>query len=329
MSLPTNRGLNLLLFVHHKRRYTIMDSGIDTPEIENEIVQPDEVVVTDSEATEATPQAEATEQEELYIEGEADQEQAKTSMTKEQSYAAFKKEKAKRQRKNEQLEAEKVERERLQRELEELKSTVGKIAKGKPPSLDQFDYDEDQYQKAVREYYSEPKAESKPSVDAQPQQSQSNDEADFYLYQQEQELAKKMPQYTDHKNGFIEKLTKQYNEPDTDNAIAFLSDIARHKKVDIAKAITAMNASPALIGELYAANNNPIIIGDILAKAAGKVKTRSHKPIDTQPEPSINNSGPIDNSAGTVAKLRAQWVKDKSTASYNAYMKAKKRQGEQ
>jgi hypothetical protein len=301
-----------------------MDSGNDTSEAQKETVQPDEVVVTDSEATEATPQAEATEQEEFYVEEEADQEQANTGMSKEQSYAAFRKEKEKRQRKNEQLEAEKAEREKIQRELDELKATVGKIKKGKPPTLEQFDFDEDQYQNAVKEYYSgTPKA--KETVEAKSEeQKPSNDEADFYLYQREQELTEKMPQYTSAKQGFIDKLTNQFNESNTDVAIGFLSDIARHKKVDIAKAITAMNEVPSLINELYAANNNPIIIGDILEKAAKKVKVRSNKPIDTQPEPSINNSGPIDNSSEKVKKLRAQWVKDKSTASYNAYQKAKK-----
>ena len=43
-----------------------MDSG-NTPEIKEAVVQPDETVVVDSEATEATPQAEATEETELYI----------------------------------------------------------------------------------------------------------------------------------------------------------------------------------------------------------------------------------------------------------------------
>jgi hypothetical protein len=37
-----------------------MDSGKDTSETQKETVQPDEVVVTDSETTEAKPQAEAT-----------------------------------------------------------------------------------------------------------------------------------------------------------------------------------------------------------------------------------------------------------------------------
>lgn len=301
-----------------------MDSGNNTLEIQEDAVQPDKVVVTESEATEAKPQAEATEQEEFYIEEEADQQQANTSMTKEQSYAAFRKEKEKRQRKNDQLEAEKAEREKIQRELDELRATVGSIKKGSPPTLEQFDYDESKYENAVKEYYSAPQAKTKAKAQEETQ-APSNDEADFYLYQREQDLAEKMPQYNEAKQGFINKLKSQYNEPNADNALAFLSEIARHKKVDIAKAIAAMNQVPSLIGDLYSANNNAIVIGDILEKAAKKVKVRSHKSIDTKPEPEINNSGPIDNATGTIAKLRAEWVKDSSnTAKYSAYMNAKK-----
>ena len=157
-----------------------MDSGIDTSEAQNEIVQPDDVVVTDSEATEATPQAEATEQEEFYVEEEADQEQAKTSMTKEQSYAAFRKEKEKRQRKNEQLKEEQEARNKLERELAELKATVGNITKGKPPTLEQFDFDEVQYQNAMKEYYATPEVKQAENQSSEPEKKVSgNDEADF------------------------------------------------------------------------------------------------------------------------------------------------------
>lgn len=303
-----------------------MDSGNNTSEVQKETAQPDEVVVTDSEATEAIPQATATEAEEFYIEEEGDQEQPNTSMTKEQSYAAFRKEKEKRQRKNELLKAEQDKANKLQSELDELKATVGKITKGKPPTLEQFEFDEGQYQNAMKEYYNAPQA--KPKAKAQEEtQTPSTDEADFYLYQREQELTEKMPQYSKSKDGFVDKLKNQFNEPDTDNALAFISSIAKDAKVDVAKAIYAMNEKPDLINELYASNNNPIVIGRILEKAASKVKLRSHKPIDTKPEPNITNSGPIDNSSEKVKKLRDKWKENPSTTNYNAYMKAKQ-QGE-
>lgn len=301
-----------------------MDSGNNISEMENETVQPGDVVVTDSETTEAKPQADDTEQEEFYIEEEADQEQANTGMTKEQSYAAFRKEKEKRQRKNEQLEAEKTEKERLRKELEELKSTVSNITKGKPPTLESCDYDEEVFQQKTQEYYKAPQAktEDKPVTESK---KQSNDEADFYLYQKEQDLTQKLPSYTDKKESFVNKLKAQFNEPNPEAALAFLSDMARFKKVDIAKAIFAMESNDSLIAELYQANNNQIVIGDILERAANKVKLRTKKKIDTQPEPEITNSGPIDGSSATVKKLREQWVKDKTTASYNAYIAAKRK----
>ena len=44
-----------------------MDSGNNTLEIQEDAVQPDKGVVTESEANKAKPQGEATEQEEFYI----------------------------------------------------------------------------------------------------------------------------------------------------------------------------------------------------------------------------------------------------------------------
>ena len=133
----------------------------NTTEIINDEVQPDEVVETESELIESNPQDEKTEPTELYVEDEGDQEKPKkTNMTQEQSYAAFRKEQDKRKRKNEELEREKKASADLRRELDELKSTVGKMSKGSPPKIADFDYDDDSYQEATKKYYSTPQDEA-------------------------------------------------------------------------------------------------------------------------------------------------------------------------
>ena len=170
-------------------------------------------------------------------------------MTKEQSYAGFRKEKEKRQRKLYQLEAEKAEREKIPRELDEVKATVGSIKKGSPPTLEQFEYGENKYENAVKEYYSAPQA--KPKAKAQEEtQAPSKDEADFYVYQRGQDLAEKMPHYNEAEQGFINKLKSQNNEPNADNTLYFLSDTERHKKVQIAKDKAVMNQAHGLNGGL-------------------------------------------------------------------------------
>lgn len=299
------------------------DSLENMADTQNEVTQPVDDVVSEAEAT-SSPQA-GNEETELYVETEGDHEQPKTNMSQEQAYAAFRKEKEKRQRKNEELQQEQIERKRLEDELKELKSTVGKITKGAPPTLESCDYDEAVYQQKVKEYYS-PSEAKKPEVKQEQQQQQSNpelDQAEFYLYQSEQELSKQLPDYDQNKSELVEKI-KQFGG--NDQTMIYLANIAKQAGVDIAKANVAMNKNPSLLMELNTAaqTNNQFAIADVLKKAASKVQTRQRKPIDTQPEPSINSSGPIDSMAKAVEKAKAAWIADGTVANYNAYKALKK-----
>lgn len=299
----------------------------NTIEAQNETVQPEEVVVTDSEATEATPQAEATEEQEFYVDDSSDNQETsrKTEMTQAQAYAAFQKKKEQSaKRKKELEEAERREAEKDKR-IAALEEQVGKITKGKPPTLEQFDYDEDRFQKATREYYSAPSTNPTKQEEAEQQQGKSpvNDEAEFYLYQKEQELSKAIPAYDDAKNSLINSL-KERGFSDTNASITYLSEISRQKGLDVAKVIFAMSKSPKIIDAISAAGNNAFAVADILTDAEGKVKTRSKKKIDSQPEPDIKSSGAIDNHQKLVAKAKAKWMGDGSIKSFNEYKAAKK-----
>ena len=117
------------------------DSLENMAEMQSEIDQPNNGVAPELE--ENTPPQGDTEEMELVIEAEGDQlEEPKTNMSQEQAYAAFRKEKEKRQRKNEELEAAaKREKELLER-ISKLEGTVGGITKGAPPTLESCDWDE-------------------------------------------------------------------------------------------------------------------------------------------------------------------------------------------
>ena len=299
------------------------DSLENMADTQNEVTQPVDAVVAETEEV-SSPQTDDVETE-LYVETEGDHEQPKTNMSQEQAYAAFRKEKEKRQRKNEELQREKDQRERLERELNELKGTVGKLTKGAPPTLESCDYDEDVFNQRIRDYYSQPEAKQ-PEVKQEQQQQQSSpelDQAEFYLYQSEQELSKQLPDYEQNKSELVEKI-KQFGG--NDQTMIYLANIAKQAGVDIAKANVAMNKIPSLLMELNTAaqSNNQFAIADVLKKAASKVQTRQRKPIDTQPEPSINSSGPIDNMANAVEKAKAAWIADGTVANYNAYKALKK-----
>ena len=299
-----------------------MDSG-NTPEIKEEVAQPDETVVVDSEATKATPQAEATEETELYIEEEADQEQAKHGMSQSQSYAAFQKEKEKRKKKQLEIDEGKTERAAMQATIDKLQETVGKITKGAVPTLESCDFDESQYATKMQEYYSTPgKPAKQEAATPQAQNNVQNDEAEYSLYQQEQALTKELPDYEEAKASFMNTVKSKYGVKDPSATVAMIADISKQTNVDAAKVIYAMNKIPALIGELNSCNN-PFAMAKVLEKAASKIKSRVKVPITTQPEPEINNTGPIDNSSGTVAKLYKAWQENSSLDNYKRYMKAK------
>lgn len=300
-----------------------MDSGNET---ETNVIddQPIDAVVADIEITEATPQAKATDTQELYVDDEeGDQEKPKSNMSQEQAYAAFRKEQDKRKRKNIELDEEKAERAKLQREVDELKATVGDISKKKVPTLEDCDYDEDRYQQSVQEYYSKPKdspVDKKATND--PVNNQANDEAEFYLYQREQELTKVLPEYDKAKDELTSVLKEKYKVASPEMVFMHYSDIAKQNGIDIAKSLLAMNKVPSILEELNK-TSNPFAIAKILEKAAGKVKSRSAKSIDTQPEPNITNKGQIDNAQGTVDKLYKAWKAKPSLDNHRRYMAAK------
>ena len=297
----------------------------DTIEAQNETVQPEEVVVTDSEATEATPQAEATEEQEFYVDDSSDDQETsrKTEMTQAQAYAAFQKKKKQSAERLKKINEDAERIERIERENAELKAAVGKISRGEMP--EPYDYDDKHaYYKALKEWESKGQpSETVKQAEAAPEQKPANDEAEFYLYQKEQELSKAIPAYDDAKNSLINSL-KERGFSDTNASITYLSEISRQKGLDVAKVIFAMSKSPKIIDAISAAGNNAFAVADILADAEGKVKTRSKKKIDSQPEPDIKSSGAIDNATKALQKAKEKWISSKSGADFLAYQAAKK-----
>lgn len=298
-----------------------MDNGIDKPEIG------DQSQNHDSEPQEAQGKQEAQE-DAIYID-EAEGDHKKPTMSPEQLRAAWRKEKEKRQEKQRQIDADREEKERLKREIDELKSKVGEISRGSVPTLENCNYDEELFSQKVREYYSgQQSSQAQPSQDSQPAQQnnsyQVSDEAQYYLFQKEQEIMQSMPGYPEAKKGVEEHLLKLGIE-DSQAVFGYLSDVARFKKADIAKTIVAIDKKPEILQELIDAGDNQILVAEIVAEAASKVKTRTKKAVDSEPEPSLHNKGPIDATAAQVEKLRDRWAKSGKASDYAAYKAAKQK----
>ncbi len=301
-----------------------MDTG-NAIEPQSEVIQPVSSVVENTEVNESTPQDSSIEEQELYVDDSSDDQASshKTEMTQAQAYAAFQKKKKQSAQRKEDLEASTAREHKLQSELDELKATVGSMTKGKAPTLEGCGFDEDAYQNQMKEYYSAPTATSKkkeaaPAATSNP----ANDEAEFYLYEREQALTKLIPDYEQAKTNVIGSFA-QYGIKDSGAAMSYLANIARQKKVDIAKVVVAMDKMPHILDSIIKAGNNDFAVADILESAAGKVKTRDKKRIDSKPEPELNNNGPIDNSAMTVDKLYTAWRKEPNLANHKRYIAAK------
>jgi hypothetical protein len=88
-----------------------------------------------------------------------------------------------------------------------------------------------------------------------------------------------------------------------------MANIAIQTNVDMARAVLAMNRNPVLIQQLVTAYpRGPFAVEAVLKDAEKKIQTRQRKRLDSQPEPTINNSGSMDNKSTAVAKARQAWI---------------------
>ena len=299
-----------------------MDSGNNIADTEAEVIQPNEVVATELEATEAKPQAEATEETELYVDVEDGQQTS--NMSQEQAYAAWKKEKDKRKKKQELIDKQQQELQELRSQVSELSGVVSKVSKGPKPTLEQYDYDEDKFYAAVEQYNSAaqttPQASTVKEVAQQGQKPLANDAAEFHLYQSEQKLIEKFSDYPEAKEAVKETFSSLGVEGD--KAINIMANVAQQGGVDIAKVILAANKVPGLITKL-AQSNSDIQLFNLMKEAESKIKVRASKKIDSIPNPDIKSNGPVDNSSAAYEKARQEYVANSTIANFKKMQAAK------
>ncbi len=299
-----------------------MDSGNNIAETEAEVIQPSEAVAAELETTEATPQAEATEETELYVDVEDGQQTS--NMSQEQAYAAWKKEKDKRKKKQELIDKQQQELQELRNQVSELSGAVSKVSKGPRPTLEQYDYDEDKFYAAVEQYNSTaqtaPQASTNKEV-AQPEQKPlTNDAAEFHLYQSEQKLIEKFSDYPEAKEAVKEAFTSLGLEGD--KAINIMANVAQQGGVDIAKVIMVANKVPGTVAKL-AQSNSDIQLFNLMKEAESKIKVRASKKIDSIPNPDIKTNGPVDNSSAAYEKARQEYVANSTIANFKKMQAAK------
>lgn len=300
-----------------------MDSG-NMPDTQGDNSQPVDVVVTDTEATEATPQAEATEETELYVEGEGDQQEAPNKMDERHTRAAWKEEKRKRKEKTELHKAEKERADRLEKRLEEVTSRVDNISRGDRPDPFEFDSKESYY-KADEEWRNHGRGTSTPKAEpAKVNGVQLSDDQEWHLHNSETGLRKQIKDYDDAKGRVNERLGAAFNMPDaviTDE----LAQIAHTYGVDPAKAFYALDRMPGKVDEIVRYAQNPPQVGRILRDLESKVKVRERKNITTKPDPTIKGGGSVNMLQKEVANAFDKYKEDPTQRNHALLQAARKR----
>lgn len=300
-----------------------MDSGNMTETL-GETVQPDEVVVTESEVTEATPQAEDTEELEVIVDVEGDQQEEPNKMDERQTRAAWKEEKRKRKEKAEIAKAEKERADRLEKRLEEMESKVSEVTRGKRPST--YDYDSDEeFDAAYDEWRNHGKAKASKKVESKEPEFSLSDDQEYHLHDSETAIRKSMKDYDGIRESVEDKLISAFGVASGYPIMEQIAQFAHTYDVDPAKAYVAMDKMPHKVSELVKYANNPAQIGRILRDLEKAVKVRERKPIDSKPEPSIKSNGQIEDINSRVQKAKDKWMETGSIPDFKAYKAEQKK----
>jgi len=281
-----------------------MDSGNMTETL-GEANQPDDVVVTDSEATEVTPQAEDTEELELVVEVEDDQQQQKSKMSLEQERAAKWEERQKRKKKEKERQAEKERADRLEQELNQLKEQVNLSSRGNRPDPDDYGTTEEFYQ-AFDEWQAKGKTPVKEEVKQEPMTEILSEDQEWHLYNSEEEIKKVIPSYDDVRVEVEQKLSEAFN---TSGKTVFeqIAQFAHTYDVDPAKVAVGLQKMPSKIKDLVKHSSNAAQIGRILRDVEGRVVVQKKRKIDSKPEPETGGGGQVNNANAQIEKAKQEW----------------------
>lgn len=272
------------------------------PEETNDFVQPTDAVAADVEVTEATPQAEDTEQEEFVIDGEGDQEEKPKDDEVKKRQAAFAERKRKQREAEEKARQERERAERLEKELAELRSKVGTMERGPRPNPDDFYGDPDGFYEALKKWEGGDKRQEKVEQQQAAPSYEPDYQAEFALEEGSEKLKTGgITDFDDKVSAVKESISQIAPGSDPEAIFNGLMSIAVNGGVDPAKAAYMIGLKPAeILAEMNSVNApteaaRAFKLKAIMEREAKKLKTRKKNSVDTQPEPSVR-SGAIKKS---------------------------------
>lgn len=292
------------------------DDGTELTVEQEDNNQPDVAVTGESEEKEGASQPTDTDEFELEIDGEGEPE---TTPEKQPDYEKARKAFKEREAKRLQKEKEDKERQEL---IDRVNALESEKSKSNKPTLESCDYDEDLFDKKLSEYYQSLSSTSKPESSGDKGASKNVDpEIEIKSSRQEDEIRKKLPAYDDIKVDLAMKFVNDGVDPDA--VLADIQTICHHAGIDSAKAVIGLAKVPKAYDKLKDIAGNPVAVSSFLGKVTNQVKIAQAKKVDSVPEPEINSSGAIDNTAAGVEKLRKAWLENSTSENYRKYQQAK------
>lgn len=273
------------------------DTGTELTIESNDIEQPNEVVATDLETTEAKPQAEDTVEYELQLDGEGEPEKTpddklESKPDPEMARKAFKEREEKRKRKLEREQRDKAIS--LELELNKRYRTL------KEPDPDDYEWGSQEYLRAAGEYHAnltrikdiESELEKLGVTEKEQEvQSRTLDAATLiHVDKQEESVRGKYKQYDNDKAELEMKLANAGQNPEL--AMMAIMDFSAKDGFDFAAAVVALNKVPGAFDSLMSASDkgDPVLVTRELRNAAKKVKF-AEKKITSAPEPEVTSKG--------------------------------------
>lgn len=277
-------------------------------EVESEVTQPGEAVAADTEVKPDEQQS-GEEETELFIEEEGEQTDTpkEHGMTEQQVRAAqkqdrakWKKERAAKQEAEDRANKSDIEKAELLERIAKLESGAEKVSKGKRPSP--LDYsNEEEFYSDLDKWNGKPEA-AKQAPEAAPVAMLSDDQA-YHLHKSEEAIKGSFKDYGEVVSKAEEAL-KSAGVNDVDLAMKQVAAVCHENAIDTAKVKYALGRFPEQAEELIEATKiNPSAVNTVLRKLEGKVKSRTRKKINSEPEPKNNSTGAVN--VGSEAEKKA------------------------
>ena len=291
--------------------FSNIDEGqgsIEAPLIEQEAVIDD----GNDAATSNESLAPETVEEEVYIDDAKDRESPTGNMSEHQLRQAFKQERLKRKAKAQSEQKLLEENQALKERIDRLESNVGEVLKTQRPRIEDYENHADFYDAMDRWYGKQSEVVAPPKQttnipDDPPIVNELNDEQAFHLYQHEQQLQQRLPDYPKSKAMIEERFELLNGKGQT--TLNMVAMAAHTLGLDPAKIFYALDKIDGAPQQLLSVAHNPALTRMKLVELENKVKFRPKQNVSSAPEVNVNQSGSLNSDKAEVDKAYKVWEK--------------------